>query len=297
MHILDRRTFMAATGGAFALGAAASQVSAAPSAAEVFTADDAGFLVDSTVILGERKAMLIDAQVNVPNATRLADMIAATGRELETIWITHHHPDHVLGLAVLMDRFPKARPLTHKATRSKIEQSAPGTLAYLSGIAPGVFADRVVIPDALEGETLTLEGERIDLLGPLHGDTGLVSALHLPALDTVIALDVVYADTHVWVEENTKPEALAEWRRSLDLIDSLGASRIIPGHRKAASANDRSAIAYTRAYLDRWEKALTEARSAKELKSAMMEGNVGLGLPYALERAVAAVYPQRGTTE
>lgn len=292
MFILDRRTFVAATGGALTLGAAGSKVSAAPSAAEVFTADDAGFLVDSTVILGERKAMLIDAQVNVPNATRLADMIAATGRELETIWITHHHPDHVLGLAVLMDRFPKARPLTHKAIRPLIEQSAPGTLAFLSGTAPGVFADRVVIPDAFEGETLTLEGERIDLLGPLHGDTGAISALHMPALDTVIASDLVYADTHVWVEENTKPGSLADWRRSLDLIDSLGASKIIPGHRKSSSANDRSAIAHTRAYLDRWEKALTEAHSAEELTAAMLNGNESLGLPYALERAVNAIYPK-----
>lgn len=292
MFILDRRTFMAATGGAFAVAATGTKSFAGLSGTEVFTADDAGFLVGSTVILGEKKALLIDAQINVPSATRLADMITATGRTLETIWITHFHPDHLLGLAVLMDRFPDARPLTHKSIRPLIEQSAPGTLAYLSGTAPGVFADRVIIPDAWEGDSLSLEGERIDLLGPLHGDTGLISALHLPALDTVIASDIVVADTHVWVEENTTPEALANWRKSLDLIEALGAGTIIPGHRKADSRNDITAIHHTRAYLDRWEKALADTRSAAELQAAMMAGNEALGLPYALERAIGAIYPK-----
>ena len=66
----------------------------------------------SYIRFDDNAAVLIDAQMNVPSAAALADMIAATGRELETIFITHHHPDHVLGLAVLMDRFPNAKPVT-----------------------------------------------------------------------------------------------------------------------------------------------------------------------------------------
>jgi glyoxylase-like metal-dependent hydrolase (beta-lactamase superfamily II) len=290
MFILDRRTFMAATSGALALSGYGANASKGISDAKVFTADAAGFLVDSTVILGEKKALLVDAQVNVPNAKRLADMITATGRELETIWITHHHPDHVLGLAVLMDRFPNAKALTHKSIRPLIEKSAAGTLAYLSGTAPGVFADRVVLPDAHQGDTLRLEGERIDVLGPLHGDTGLIAGLHIGSLNTVIAADIVYTGTHVWVEENTKAEDIAKWRKSLDLLESLEAKTIIPGHRNENSLSDISAVNHTRTYLDQWEKALATTKSAEELKAAMMVGNESLGLGYALERAVAAVY-------
>lgn len=293
MFILDRRTFLAATGGVLASASLGSKVFASDSQAKVFTADDAGFLVDSTVILGEKKALLVDAQVNVPNANRLADMIEATGRELESIWITHHHPDHVLGLAVLMDRFPNAKALTHESVRPLIEQSAAGTLAYLASTAPGVFADRVVLPDVHKGDTLSLEGERIDILGPMHGDTGSIAGLHIASLSTVIAADLVYADTHVWVEENTKAEDLEKWRKSLDLIEALGAKTIIPGHRKENSLNDLSAINHTRAYLERWEQALSTTKTAEELKAAMMVGNELLGLGFALERAVSAIYPKQ----
>jgi glyoxylase-like metal-dependent hydrolase (beta-lactamase superfamily II) len=291
MIILDRRNFLAITGGALAATGFASAAQAGVGEAQVFTADEAGALVDSTLILGDKKALLVDAQINVPNATRLADIIAATGRELETIWITHFHPDHVLGLAVLMDRFPNAKPLTHKSIRPLIEQSAPGILTFLQGTAPGVFADRVVVPDAHEGDSLTLEGERIDILPPMHGDTDLIAALHVPSLKTLIAADFVYADTHAWMEENTKPEAIAAWRASLDMLEGLGATTVIPGHRKDTSPNDATGFAQTRAYLDLWEKALATTKSADELRAALMAGNEALGFAFAVDRSVGAVYP------
>jgi glyoxylase-like metal-dependent hydrolase (beta-lactamase superfamily II) len=291
MIILDRRNFLAITGGALAATGFGAAARAGVGEAQVFTADEAGALVDSTVILGDKKALLVDAQINVPNATRLADMIAATGRELETIWITHFHPDHVLGLAVLMDRFPNAKPLTHKSIRPLIEQSAAGTLAYFQGTAPGVFADRVVIPDAHDGDSLMLEGDRIEILPPMHGDTPLIAALHLPALNTLIAADFVYADTHAWMEENTKPEAIAAWRASLDLLEGLGATTVIPGHRQDVSPNDTSGFAQTRAYLDLWEKALATTKSADELRAALMAGNEALGFAFAVDRSVSAIYP------
>jgi glyoxylase-like metal-dependent hydrolase (beta-lactamase superfamily II) len=291
MFVLDRRSFMAITGAGLGAAAAAGRAGAAVGKATVFTADAAGALVDSTVILGEKKALLVDAQFDVANATRLADIIAATGRELETIWITHAHPDHLLGLAVLMDRFPGAKPLTHAAIRPRMEQSAQGTLDFLTGMSPGVFASRVVLPDAATADHLTLEGERIDIIGPLQGDTALVSALHIPVLDTLVAADFVYADTFVWTEEATKPEAIEAWRKSLDLLEGIGAGVIVPGHRQETSANDATGIAQTRAYLAQWEAALASAKSAEDLRAAMLAGNDKLGFGYALDRAVAAVFP------
>jgi glyoxylase-like metal-dependent hydrolase (beta-lactamase superfamily II) len=291
MFVLDRRSFIALTAGGLGAAALSGTAQAGIGGATVFTADAAGALVDSTVILGEKKALLVDAQFDVANATRLADMIAATGRELETIWITHFHPDHLLGLAVLMDRFPNAKPLTHAAIRPLMEQTAQGTLDYLAGASPGVFAERVVLPEATTADHLMLEGERIDILGPMRGDTALVSALHIPVLDTLIAADFVYADTFVWTEEATQPEVIADWRKSLDLLEGIGAKVIVPGHRQESSPNDRTGITQTRAYLGQWEAALATAKSAEELRAAMMAGNDGLGFGYALDRAVAAVYP------
>ena len=290
MQILDRRTFLATT--AFTTGAIATGLRAAPRSAEVFTADPAGALVDSTVLIGEDTALLVDAQINRANAEALANVIAATGKRLETVFITHFHPDHVLGLGVILDRFPDARPVAHRAVQAQIAATAQGMLTEMSSHAPaGTFADRVVVPEPLAGESLQFEGERIDILGPLQGDTELVTPLHIPALDTLIATDVVFNGTHAWVAETTAPGAAEGWYASLDQLESLGAGTVIPGHRAGDAPNDASGFAQTRAYLKAWEAALDATSSADDLKAAMLEGREDLALGFALERAVAAAYP------
>ncbi len=294
MQFLNRRTFFEITGAAagFAASGAGMALAGVHRSADVFTADPQGGLVDSTVLLGEEKAVLIDAQMNVPNAARLADVIAATGRELETIFITHKHPDHNLGLAVIMDRFPNARPVTHPAIQPVLADALQPMLEGMSANAPaGVFADRVIVPEALEADHILLKGDRIEVLDPMHGDTELISALHVPALDTLIASDFVYADTFAWTAENTTPERVALWLESLDVLEAIGASTIVPGHRLESSPNDATGIAQTRAYLAQWRDALDKAGSADELRALMQEGNNGFGMGFALENAVAAVFP------
>ncbi len=290
MKRIDRRTFLELTTGAAVLATATPAASQPLAATDVFTSDIAGTFVDSTVILGERSAVLIDAQIDRGNATALADMIAASGRTLETILITHLHPDHFLGLGILMDRFPDARPLAHASLQPILAEAGPPMFKQLkANMGPGL-ADRVVIPETLEGDAITLEGARIDVLGPLHGDTSVITPVYIESLDTLITSDIVFADTHAYVAENTEPEALAMWRESLDQLEAIGASTIVPGHRMATSANDASAFAHTRQYLDGWEAAMAEASDAESLRAGLISRVGDLPVPFFVDRAVAAVY-------
>ena len=260
--------------------------------ADVFTADLWGVAVDSAIIVGEESAVLIDAQLTVPNATRLADVIAATGRTLETICITHVHPDHHLGLAALMDRFPNAKPIAHPKVQSQLSAAARWMLSTMSqGGEPGTFADRVIIPEPMTSNTIMLEGERIEVLDPLHGDTDLLSAVHIPALDTLIASDFVYSGTHQWMAENTSPQRIARWRKSLDQLEAIGAGTVVPGHEGPGAVRDPSIFGTTRAYIDQWDAALAQTSNAPDLKAAMMAGNEDKALEWVLDSSVAAVYP------
>lgn len=291
MQLLDRRTFMALSA-ATAATAIAQPARAAIGGADIFTADLWGAAVDSAIIVGEESAVLIDAQLTVPNATRLADVIAATGKTLETICITHVHPDHHLGLAAIMERFPDAKPVAHPLVQSQLSAAARWMLSTMSqGAEPGTFADRVVIPEPMTGNTIMLEGERIEVLDPLHGDTDLLSAVHIPSLDTVIASDFLYSGTHQWMAENTTPERIARWRASLNQLEAIGAGTVVPGHEGPGAVRDPSIFGTTRAYIDQWETALTETSSAEDLKAAMMVGNEDKALEWVLDSSVAAVYP------
>ena len=128
--------------------------------------------------------------------------------------------------------------------RPDIEASAQAILDKYSAEAPaGVFADRVVVPEAISADHLLLEGERIEILPPMHGDAERITALHIPALDTLIATDFAYVDTHLWLAENTTPEAIAKWRASLDQLEAIGAGTVIPGHRVETSPSDAGVFA------------------------------------------------------
>lgn len=291
MQLLDRRTFMALSA-ATAATSLAGPARAAIGRADIFTADLWGAAVDSAIIVGEENAVLIDAQLTVANASRLADVIAATDKTLETICITHVHPDHHLGLATIMDRFPDAKPVAHPLVQSQLSAAARWMLSTMSqGAEPGTFADRVVIPEPMTGNTIMLEGERIEVLDPLHGDTDLLSAVHIPALDTLIASDFLYSGTHQWMAENTSPERVARWRASLNQLEAIGAGTVVPGHEGPDAVRDPSIFDASRAYIDQWETALAETSNAQDLKTAMMAGNEDRVLEWVLDSSVAAVYP------
>ena len=292
MFLLNRRNFLelaASTAAASAFAGSSAVLADGHASADVFTADPFGGLVDSVVVAGEDKMLLIDAQFTVPNAERLADVLAATGKELETIFITHYHPDHHLGLAVLMDRFPNAKPVAHATVQPAIAAAADGMRAGSASAFPeGTIADRVVIPDTLDGDHLMLEGERFDILGPMHGDTDVLTTVHMPQLDTLVASDVVYNDTHLWTAENTTPERIALWRESLATLEALGAGTVIPGHRTESTMNDASGFAHMRRYLDAWEAALADTTTAEDLKASMLERVGDLPGGFFLDRGVGA---------
>lgn len=108
LFLLDRRhmlQIMAAAG----VSTAATSAPVAPQEANVLTADTAGGNVDSVVVMGESRALLIDTQFSSDHAVQLADGIAASGRQLETVFTTHAHLDHYTGLPTLRDRFPGLR--------------------------------------------------------------------------------------------------------------------------------------------------------------------------------------------
>ncbi|MFD0502191.1 MBL fold metallo-hydrolase [Streptomyces chiangmaiensis] len=62
--------------------------------------------ITATLITGERDAVLVDALMTVEQAGRLADWVAASGKNLTTVFVTHGHGDHWFGLGTLLERFP-----------------------------------------------------------------------------------------------------------------------------------------------------------------------------------------------
>jgi glyoxylase-like metal-dependent hydrolase (beta-lactamase superfamily II) len=68
------------------------------------------------MISGEKDMLLIDPQFSLSEAHRLAAEILESKKNLAVIYVTHFHPDHLFGLAVLKQAFPQAKILALPAT-------------------------------------------------------------------------------------------------------------------------------------------------------------------------------------
>ena len=253
------------------MGLRAGSAAAAVAGTEVFTAGEQGGVVDSTLILGEKKALVVDAQFIRAEAEALVARIEASGRDLETVFITHTHPDHYLGTEFLLNRWPDAKVYAHPDVAANIAKTGGAVLARWQGMMPGGVADRLIVPDALTADHLMLEGEKINILPPMHGDTDIISPVLIESLDTVIVADLVYNRTHVWAVENTTDERLDAWRASLAAVRALNVGTIIPGHRAADAANDASAIDFMLSYLDAWQSLLGTTTDPEVFKAALSE--------------------------
>ena len=120
----------------------------------------------TTLIYGEREALLVDTFLSDAQTAELADWIAATGRRLSTIYVTHAHPDHFFGLKLLRDRFPSARAVAlPQVVESMHRALAPDSVENWKRRFPGQIPDRLVPADALDDETFSLEGYAIVAMG------------------------------------------------------------------------------------------------------------------------------------
>jgi glyoxylase-like metal-dependent hydrolase (beta-lactamase superfamily II) len=63
----------------------------------------------ATLIYGEHDAVLVDTFLTNDQNAELVDRVAATGKNLSHIYITHGHGDHFFGIHALKERFPNAR--------------------------------------------------------------------------------------------------------------------------------------------------------------------------------------------
>src|SRR5262245_50930288 len=115
-----------ALAGAFIDGRPA-RADSAPLALDVYTADTEGIGVTSVLIYGDREAILVDTQFRISDAERLADRVAAKGRRLKAILVTHPHFDHFYRASVLRRRFPEAPVYTNAADVEYIKASLADT--------------------------------------------------------------------------------------------------------------------------------------------------------------------------
>jgi glyoxylase-like metal-dependent hydrolase (beta-lactamase superfamily II) len=258
--------------------------------ATVFTSSPAGFLVNSTLVAGEKEAVLIDAQFSLADAHRLVAMILESKKTLTTVYITHGHPDHYFGLTAIKQAFPKAKLVAHPAAVAEIKKTWQAKVKQWGPMYGALVPQEPVQPVALTGKTITLEGQTLEIRSPAQGDSGDNSYVWIPSIKTVIAGDIVYANVHVWTRDTTA-EQRKGWIKTLDEIAALGPATVIAGHKDPKVKDDLSAVKATREYLEAFDAAVASSKTAAEVQQKLKAKYGAYQLDIILQLGAEAALP------
>ena len=111
----------------------------------------------STLIYGERDAVLIDPLTTAAEAEALAQWVELHHRNLETVYITHGHPDHYFGLSVILEHFPEAKAIATPKSVDVMAALEDQAKSVYGSMFPGGMPKRIVRPDAYAQDTFLLE--------------------------------------------------------------------------------------------------------------------------------------------
>jgi glyoxylase-like metal-dependent hydrolase (beta-lactamase superfamily II) len=259
-------------------------------AVQVFTSSPQGFLVNSAIVSGEKDAVLVDGQLTLADAHRLVGALIDSKKNLTTIYVTHFHPDHYFGLVVVKQAFPKAKILAQPATIAAIKKTWAAKVKQWSPMFGDNLTTKPVIPSPLTGSSIMLEGQTLEVHGPVQGDDVNDSYVWIPSIKAVIAGDIVYQGVYSWTAETT-PETRQAWLKTLDELSALNPEIVVAGHKDPKLKDDASGIAQTRAYLKDFDVAVAASKSAEELEAKVKAKYPKLAMDIVLHIGAGAAFP------
>jgi glyoxylase-like metal-dependent hydrolase (beta-lactamase superfamily II) len=261
---------------------------------EVITGSEKGFLVNSTLVTGKKEAVLIDAQFTVPDAAKVAEAVAASGKKLVLVYVTHFHPDHYFGFTVIKAKFPDAKLVALPQTVALIEKTWEEKVRQWEPLYRESITRKPIVPEPISGGAIDLEGQKLEIIGGQQGDSADNSYVWIPSLRTVVTGDLVYDGVFPWTAETTAEERKA-WSATLDKLAGLGAEVVVPGHQKPDRTYKASNIAFTKQYLTAYDEALASAKSSADLQARIKARYPDTALDAIVRIAADTAFPPKAT--
>ncbi|EQB2598060.1 Vmh family MBL fold metallo-hydrolase [Aeromonas salmonicida] len=223
------------------------------------------FPVSSSLVAGDKEAILIDAQFDVKNGQALVDMIKKSGKQLTTVYISAGDPDFYFGLEPIMAAFPGVKVLADQHVIDHINKTKDDKLTYWGPILGEGAPKSLTVPQVLTANHLTLEGEKIEIK-EMNTPTAYLWA---PSIKTAFGGVPVYHGVHVWMADSQTKEARAHWVKTLNELQAMKPERVVPGHFLGTEPKGTEAVTFTRDYVQRFEQELTTSKNSGELIESM----------------------------
>ncbi len=227
-----------------------------------------GFLVTTQIVEGPTKLVIFDGQLLNAYAAEVAAYASRLGKPVERIIVSHGHPDHWAGLAVLAERFPTAGIFALPGVTEYIRIGGETMLAGLRLAFGDLIAARPTIPTGtLTVGQQTIAGVPFEFRELLDIESEVQLLALMPDQQVMLAFDLVFAPRdHAF----TVVPHFDHWISVLDTLKGIeGYDTILIGH---DLLTDRSGFDATMAYVRKarecYAKAPDGTSYAEALKAA-----------------------------
>ncbi len=248
----------------------------------VFLHSYLGFNSNSTLVYGEKDAILIDASQLLSDTHRMIADIIPMRKNLTHIYVSHFHPDHHFGLQVLLNAFPHAKIVALPSVVKDIVFTSGDKLELwaIDRFGPDDIPHKTTIPTPLSEPRLILEGEELQLSDGWEGDSVNNSVVWIPSIKVACATDVAFHDCHLWPIESNVARRV-KWRDSIAKLREFEARIVIPGHCDAAKirlmeeVQEKGTQTYTDCidwslnYLNNYEEVYNTAKNGAQMVEAL----------------------------
>ena len=218
---------------------------------------------NSTVIVGTDGVIVVDAKTTTAGGQELLDCIAKiTAKPVTTVILTHSDGDHVNGLAA----FPAGVKIIAQENNKKEQEAA--LAAGGRGAPPADHQPTQVITK--EKETLTIEGEKLELFhwAPAHTSGDLI--VYLPDQKIVATGDIIATSNPYPRIHDEKNGSTEGWIKTAKEMVALNADTFIPGHGNIQTRADiQKRIADAEARRAQIKELVAQGKSLDEVKAAV----------------------------
>jgi glyoxylase-like metal-dependent hydrolase (beta-lactamase superfamily II) len=141
--------------------------------------------VNSWLLETATEVAVVDAQLVMPEAERVVELVRSTGKKLAWVWVSHGHPDHYAGLEALAKAFPGvplyARPATVEDAPTLLQKfDAP-----LKKFFPGEMTTGPVPLTPWTAPTIAVGGVDVQIVDVTGGEHPTSTLLIIPSLRAV----------------------------------------------------------------------------------------------------------------